>query len=68
MQLLLLTAETAAKTSFFYENWIIIKQLIWLFGKFMSGIMYVPKAKTPVKTPIMLSKLLSNAEPRKNRL
>ena len=41
MQLLLLTAETAAKTSFFYENWIIIKQLIWLFGKFMSGIMYV---------------------------
>ena len=40
MQFLLLTAEPAART-FFYENWIIIKQLIWLFGKFMSGIMYV---------------------------
>ncbi len=26
---------------FFYENWIIIKQLIWLFSKFMDGIMYV---------------------------
>ena len=41
MHFLLLTAETATKTSFFYENWPIIKQLIWLFGKFMSGIMYV---------------------------
>ena len=41
MNFLLLAAETTAKTSFFYENWPIIKQLIWLFGKFMSGIMYV---------------------------
>ena len=41
MHFLLLAAETTAKTSFFYENWPIIKQLIWLFGKFMSGIMYV---------------------------
>ena len=41
MNFLLLAAETTAKTSFFYENWIIVKQLIWLFGKFMSGIMYV---------------------------
>ena len=41
MHFLLLAAETTTKTSFFYENWPIIKQLIWLFGKFMSGIMYV---------------------------
>lgn len=41
MHFLLLAAETTTKTTFFYENWPIIKQLIWLFGKFMSGIMYV---------------------------
>ena len=41
MNFLLLAAETTTRTSFFYENWPIIKQLIWLFGKFMSGIMYV---------------------------
>ena len=41
MNFLLLAAEPAAKATFFYENWPIIKQLIWLFGKFMSGIMYV---------------------------
>ncbi len=41
MNFLLLSAGTATKATFFYENWPIIKQLIWLFGKFMSGIMYV---------------------------
>lgn len=37
---LLVLAEATTKL-FFYEKWPIIKQLIWLFGKFMDGIMYV---------------------------
>ena len=42
MQTFLLLASTATDTTrtFFYENWPIIKQLIWLFGKCMSGIMW----------------------------
>lgn len=38
---LMLLATAERTTSFFYESWPIIKQLIWLFGKFMSGIMHV---------------------------
>ena len=37
----MLTAAAENAGKFFYEDWIIIKQLIWLFGKFMSGIMFV---------------------------
>ncbi|MBP5154441.1 MAG: YidC/Oxa1 family membrane protein insertase [Lachnospiraceae bacterium] len=38
---LALEVATDTTRTFFYENWIIVKQLIWLFGKFMSGIMFV---------------------------
>ena len=43
MKYLRFIAATAVDTAkpFFYENWIIIKQLIWLFGQFMSGILFV---------------------------
>lgn len=41
MSFFLLAAATQTRQSFFYENWIIVKQLIWLFGKFMDGIMIV---------------------------
>ena len=40
MNLVFLAAEATQKVSFFYEDWFIIKQCIWLFGQVMNFILY----------------------------